>query len=64
MLLRIKTKLSKKSLGGRVLTAAYQPVDDPLQPIAIDLAAIIEDIQAIAMDKPAAKRPVGDGQIG
>lgn len=64
MLSRIKSKLSKKSVGGRALTAAYQPVEDPLRPVAIDLASIIQDIQAIAMDQPKTKLPPREQQIG
>ncbi|MFN0219567.1 MAG: hypothetical protein ACKVP4_12230 [Hyphomicrobium sp.] len=61
MLSRFRSKHGKKHVGGRALTVGFQPVDDPLLPIAVDLADILRDIQAIAIDKPAAKARTGHG---
>lgn len=52
MLSRIKDKLGLKRPEGRRLTDAFRPSEDPLRPIELDLAAILKDVQSVAIDKP------------
>lgn len=52
MLFRLKSKLGLGRGDGRLLTSGFQPVEDPLRPIEIDLAAILKDVKAISIDRP------------
>lgn len=52
MLFRLKGKLGLGRRDGRLLTPGFQPVEDPLRPIEIDLAAILNDVKAISIDRP------------
>lgn len=58
MLSLIKSKLSRRRRSDRMLSASFQPVDDPLRPIESDLATIADDIKAVALDGPPAATPM------
>jgi hypothetical protein len=59
MLSLIRSKLSRQRRSDRLLSATFQPIDDPLHPIENDLTTILEDVKAIALDKRNAKNERG-----